>query len=381
MAEYRVGMIGVGRKGTQHARAYALNPRTEVVAAADPDPENLELFCDRFGVPGYDRYEDMLAEQELDIAGPILPVHPNPEVVIACAESGVKAILCEKPMAASLREADRMVEACQARGIKLAAGDLDRNLPGFGKARDLIDSGALGQVRSLTFVGGSGTEISGGGCQILSLMRLLAGDAEVAWVIGWMAQDPWSDHDQGAAGYVRFVNGIEAFIHREPDGRGRGFEVAGTRGLLRYNNEVLSLWQGRDGEEPGAWDDLEKVEETFEASGVYGRRSREYDADGWRWPGDRNVATVQAIVDALDGGVESGGSGQNGLKVLEIAIALRESHRRGHAAVQLPLQDRSLRLFPHASRMDNKKPLFGREAYMAQVRSATRTPSSRGSET
>ena len=48
-ATYRIGVIGCGRKGTEHARAYVLNPRAEVVAAADSDPENLSLFGERFG--------------------------------------------------------------------------------------------------------------------------------------------------------------------------------------------------------------------------------------------------------------------------------------------------------------------------------------------
>ena len=60
---------------------------------------------------------------DLDIAAPILPVKPNPGVVIDCARAGVKAIYCEKPMAASLDEADRMpVEETSSRGIALAFG-------------------------------------------------------------------------------------------------------------------------------------------------------------------------------------------------------------------------------------------------------------------
>ena len=75
---YRVGVIGCGRKGTSHARAYALNPATEVVAAADTDAENLALFCERFGVPGYADYREMLRRERIDIAVPILPVIVNP---------------------------------------------------------------------------------------------------------------------------------------------------------------------------------------------------------------------------------------------------------------------------------------------------------------
>ena len=110
---YRVGVIGCGRKGTSHARAYDLNPSTELVAAADTDNENLELFCKRFGVPGYSNYKEMLRKEKIDIAVPILPVSVNPDVVLGCVESGVKAIACEKPVAAVLSDADQMVEACR----------------------------------------------------------------------------------------------------------------------------------------------------------------------------------------------------------------------------------------------------------------------------
>ena len=130
-AKYRVGMIGIGRKGAQHARAYRIDPRTQIVAAADSDEENLEVFCKRFGVQGYTDYREMLSKESIDITAPILPVGPNPSVVIGCAEAGVKGILCEKPFAPSLREADAMVAACRSNGVKIGAGDLNINLPEY----------------------------------------------------------------------------------------------------------------------------------------------------------------------------------------------------------------------------------------------------------
>lgn len=367
---FRVGVIGAGRKGTSHARAYALNPRTEVVAVADPDEENRELFRRRFGgVPGYADYRRMLAGEAIDIAAPILPVRANPEVVIGCAEAGVRAILCEKPLAVTLADADRMVAVCAARDVRFGAGDLDRNLPAFCQARAFA-AAELGRVRSMTFFGGSGQELSGGGCQIFSLMRLFAGDVDAEFVVGWVARDPASDEDQGGAGYVRFAGGAEAFIHREPDGRGRGFEVACEGGLVRYDNLEVSVWRAPGKERVGA--DLRRVEGVVAPGSVYGRRSGgDYGADGWRWIGDRNVASVQAIVDSLDAGVDPGGSGDNGRKVLELAIAVRESHRRGHAPVRPPLADRSLRILPHPSRMENKKQVLGYQTYMQQLSAHT----------
>ena len=119
MAKYRVGLIGAGRKGTQHARAYMMDERVEVVAVADGDPENLALFQQRTGVAAYADYREMLEKQAIDIAAPILPVSANPEVVIGCAEAGVKAILCEKPISVSLAEVDQMIDVCKSRRIVL----------------------------------------------------------------------------------------------------------------------------------------------------------------------------------------------------------------------------------------------------------------------
>jgi len=363
MPTYRVGVIGCGRKGTGHARTYALHPKTEVVAAADPDPGNLELFRRRFGLSsGYSSYEEMLREEEIDIAAPILPVIANPEAVVACAEAGVRAIFCEKPISASLEDADRMVEACRARSIPLAAGDAYRNFPQLWQAREMMDVGELGEIQSINLYQPT-DEISGGGCQGLSVMRMFARDADVDWVTGWVKGDPFSDEDQGAGGYVRFANGIECFIHCKPEAR-KGIEVLCTKGVFFSDWYSFHLWKPLEDKEPSRWRELDEVEGLFPDSGI---GDRSYDEEGWRTPGTRNKAGVQAIIDALEQGTEPRCSGDNIRKALEIGIALRESHRRDHAPVKLPLQDRSLKIVPHKGRWLSKKDLYGKEWYAEQI--------------
>ena len=362
---YQVGMIGIGRKGAQHARAYRLDPRTQIVAAADSDQENLAVFCKRFGVPGYTNYKDMLANERIDIAAPILPVGPNPSVVIGCAEAGVKGILCEKPFAASLTEADAMVAACRTNNVKIGAGDLNINLPALQKASQIIESDEIGDVKSIHFYGGGGTELSGGGIQQFSLTRMFAGFAEVAWCIGWVDDDPWKDYDQGGSGYIRFANGVEAFFSREPDARGSGFDVNCSKGVLSSNSNILRMY--RSPKEGSSRETMEEIEGLFPKTSVIGKTSSHREPDGWLWPGDRNLASVSLFVDHLQQDLDPPGSGDNGRKVLEIAIGLRESHRRGHTPVRFPIEDRSLRMIPHASRMHYKKPQMGRDAYMRQM--------------
>ena len=367
-APYRVGIIGCGRKGTQYARSYALHPATVVVAAADPDPDNLALFCERFQVPGYRSYEELLASEQLDIAAPILPVSQNPAVVLGCARAEVKAISCEKPMSASLAEADRMVEACAARGIKLGVGDLDRNLPHYQQAATLLASGELGEVVSISVLDGSGSEMSGGGIQRYSLMRLFAGDADVEWVTGWVDDDPWSDDDQGGAGYVRFVNGIEGFIHRQASVR-QGYEVLCSRGLFVSDGAYVHAWKLAEGAARPTADALRPIDGVLPQTHLYRGRAT-HDAEGWRIM-PRQDATVQSMVDALDQDIEPWSNGENGRQALELAIALRESHRRGHTPVYLPLEDRSLKMIPRPGRWGNKKTVYGKEWYAEQIGSGT----------
>ena len=355
---YRVGLIGCGRKGHGHARGYVGNPRTEIVAAADPDSSNLEIFLDCFPVQGYSDYHELLARGDIDIAAPILPVKPNPQVVIDCARAGVKAIYCEKPMAASLEESDAMVEECATRGIAFASGDAYRTMPQHWKVKALIDSGELGEVQSINLYQ-STTEISGGGCQGLSVLRLFAGDAEVDWVTGWCGRDPGDDEDQNMGGYVRFANGVDAFIHckRTPL---EGIEVLCSKGVYHTNWSGGHLWRGE------AHGKLEEDEGFFAEFG---------GTEDWMEPsGTRQRAGIQSIVDSLDTGIEPRCSGGNMRKVLEIAIGLRESHRHNFAPIPFPIQDRSLKIVPYESRFLNKKETLGEEKYAEQIHASAAKP-------
>ena len=372
-AKYRVGVIGCGRAGTTRARAFDLHPLCEVVAIADTDPENLELGCERFKVPGYDTYQAMFENEEIDIAMPVLPVGPNADAVVASAEAGVKAIFCEKPLTASLSDADRMVEACEARGIHFAAGVVISSHQDYRKAYELVSSGEIGEVQRINLY----ERNNQGGCHGLNLIRKFANKAKVDWVVGWVDGDPFSDHEEPyddaetgfgkIGGYVRFSNGIECFSNYKEIGW-KGIEIVGSHGVLyNWNNTGLGLrlFKASNGAPQRSPVNLSEVTGVFEE---FSREEREYDSEGWIYPGDTMMGIVQAIVDSLKGGAELNVTTGDDLRhALEIAIGLRESHRRGHTAIKFPIEDRSLVMYPQRTRWHYKKPLLGREQYMAQV--------------
>ena len=157
-AKYRVGMIGIGRKGgtacegvpdrSAHAdcgrRRYGRGEPRSVLQAV----RRARLYR----LPG-DAEAREHRHRRADSAG-----RPEPGVVIGCAEASVKGILCEKPFAPSLKEADAMVAACRSNGVKIGAGDLNINLPAYQEAAKMIAEGEIGEVKSIHFFGGGGTE-------------------------------------------------------------------------------------------------------------------------------------------------------------------------------------------------------------------------------
>ena len=217
-----------------------------------------------------------------------------------------------------------MVEECRSRAIPFACGDAWRNLPQFWKAREMIDSGELGTVVSIN-VHHPTTEISGGGCQSLSVMRLFAGDAEIDWVVGWTADDPFSDADQGMCGIVRFSNGIDGY-YRSQRASKSGIEVVTTKAVFYSDWTGFHLSKVRDGADVARarWSDFEEVEGLFPATQGWGGSFEK----NWTHMSTRQKESVQSIVDALEKGIEPRCNGDNMRNVLELGIAFRESHRR-----------------------------------------------------
>ncbi len=348
-----------------------------MAAIADTDADNLALGCERFGVPGYNTWEEMFASEEIDIAMPVLPVRPNADAVVASAEAGVKAIFCEKPFTNSLADADRMVEACSSRGVHIASGVMVSSHPDYQKAYELAASGEIGEVRRINLYENNAQ----GGCHGLNLARKFAAKSPVEMVTGRVEGDPFSDYEEpyeegdsgfgGVGGTIRFANGIECFSSFG-DVPWRGIEVVGTRGVIyNRNNTSLGLTLLKaEGEGPvKGVQDLTVVEGVFEE---HSEEPRGFDDEGWMDPGPNMREIVRALVEALEAGVELPVTTGDDLRhALEIALALRESHRRG-SDVSLPLEDRSLVMYPQKMRWYYKKDLHGKEWYAEQMAKARR---------
>ena len=156
MAERRlgVGVVGCGGIGNfAHLNNLARNPRVTVVAVADIDPVKARETAERWGIATYyDNADDLITNPAVEavVVGTWPTAHAGP--VIAAAQAG-KHVLCEKPIATRLDEADAMVAAAETAGVKFAMG----YQPQFGAIwptmKQLLDDGLCGRILGVSIVG------------------------------------------------------------------------------------------------------------------------------------------------------------------------------------------------------------------------------------
>ncbi len=126
-------------------------PEIDLVAGADRDRKRLQAFGKRYGkVALYTDAAEMLHTETLDIVALATNTKGRADLTCLAVNYGVKGIATEKPMGHTLAEADRMVEACADAGVPLCCGAIPVNHPSYAKAKDLVNSGAIGEILSIS---------------------------------------------------------------------------------------------------------------------------------------------------------------------------------------------------------------------------------------
>ncbi len=143
----RVGIAGLGRSGWSiHALALgALEDRYQVVAAMDAKPERREEAAARFACRTYPDFDSLLGDPDIELMVVATPSHLHAEHSIRALEAG-KDVLCEKPMACTVADADRMMDAARRTGRTLAVFQNRRYAPDFQKVQEIVRSGCLGRI-------------------------------------------------------------------------------------------------------------------------------------------------------------------------------------------------------------------------------------------
>lgn len=300
-------------------------PEAELTAIYDDDAARGQPMADRFGVRFTTHLHEALALSDAVFIAAENARHP--ELTLAAAAAG-KHVLCEKPLAITAGDAERMVTACREAGVQLATAFPCRFMPPVLRTKQLIDSGKIGRILAIKATNHgylppgwfTDPEKSGGGAvidhtvHVADLMRWFLG-SEVTSVyaeIGTLFHDLKVD-DAGIL-TLEFANGAFATLDTSWS-RGPGYytwgdvtmEIIGTAGTLSLDafSQHLKLY------------DHAKLQPRIAV-----------------WGGGDDLPLLRAFVQAVRDGRTVPVTGLDGLRATEVAMAAYESARQ-HAPVRL----------------------------------------------
>jgi len=140
----KVAIVGAVFIGETHANSYRQIDNADIVAIVDNVEEKGKKFAEKFGATFYENLDDLIERENVDSIDICTPTFLHPEMAIKAANAG-KNVFCEKPLALSLEETDRIIEAVKKNNVKAMVGHVMRFWPEYAKAKEIVDSGQLGE--------------------------------------------------------------------------------------------------------------------------------------------------------------------------------------------------------------------------------------------
>ncbi|HNZ38735.1 MAG TPA: Gfo/Idh/MocA family oxidoreductase [Candidatus Latescibacteria bacterium] len=348
-ARYRVAIVGCGGIAHTHADSCRKMPEVDIVGLADVRPEALAEFGKTFEVPAERHFTDyvtMFDAVKPDIVCVCTRPAQHCAPTVAALQRGIH-VLCEKPMALDLEEADAMVAASEQSGAKLAINTQRHTDPVYLYAVKLVKEGRIGELRTLrseckTYEAGYG--MMNIGAHYLDAMRLFGSDA--AWVFAHLTNAAGNDitpadiepgeRDTGLTagkactmqiGYASGVMGVSEYWVGTAT---FGFEIVGTKGALAIRGRDASIFVTNGG---GGKANDEILWETIPVP--LADEEKEVVAER-RWS---TIFMMRALIKGIEENAVPACSGYDGRAVLEQIMATYVSQISGSRA-KLPLADR-----------------------------------------
>jgi len=158
MAQLRVGIIGCGRISDLHALGYENLPAARLVAVCDNDRGRAQTKAKAWGAERvYTDYRQLLTDPDIDLVEIVVPHYLHAEMAIAAAQAG-KHVSVQKPMALNATEAEAMIAAAKAAGVKLRVYENFVFYPPYRRAMELIQAGQIGEPQMIHIHLGAGSQ-------------------------------------------------------------------------------------------------------------------------------------------------------------------------------------------------------------------------------
>lgn len=336
----KAALIGLGRMGLRHLDNL-LALKLDVVGVCDPFEQSRVAAKEKASLPDdrlFAEAAEMIAKSkpELLIIATTAPVHA--ELTILAAQSGVKAILCEKPMATSLAAARQMIDACAKTGTKLAINHQMRFMDQYMIPKAMLDSEQFGGVTSIHVSAGN-FGLAMNGSHYFEMFRYIAGAAPVeaqGWFSAETVPNPRGPQFEDRAGCVRLVaaNGVRFTMDCSSD-QGHGCRVCYT---ARNGQIFVDELGGRMDWTVRQKEHLSMPTTRYGMPWEDGARKIE--------PADALVPSLR-VTEALLAG-ENYTTGADGLLAIRALVAAHVSDEQGHRVVRLDEALPEERVFPWA---------------------------------
>jgi UDP-N-acetyl-2-amino-2-deoxyglucuronate dehydrogenase len=340
--DVRIALVGCGRISKNHFDAIAKIEGLALSAVSDVDAERARAAAEQLGVPWFASYAEMLERADADVVTIATPSGLHSAQGVAAAKAG-KHVITEKPMAITLEQADALVHACDAAGVRLFVVKQNRLNPSIQLLKRAVDKGRFGRIylanttvrwnRPQEYYDAApwrGTwEFDGGAfmnqaSHYVDLIQWLVGPVESV-VAKTATQARKIEAEDSGVAVLRFRNGalgvIEVNVLTHPRNWEGSVTIIGERGTAKVGGTAVNRidhWAFAE------YDDDDKLVESVATSppSVYG-----FGHEGYY----RNVLAV------LRGEAQPETDGRAGRKSLELILGIYESAKTGRD-VPLPLR-------------------------------------------
>ena len=338
----RYALVGCGRISKNHFGSIAQHAADfELVAVCDIDAVVLAAHQQQYQVPGYQRMEDMLKAEQIDIVALCTPSGLHPDQAVLAAQYGVH-VLSEKPMATRWQDGLRMVKACDDAGVRLFVVKQNRRNTTLQLLKRAIDDGRFGRIHMVQMNvfwtrpqsyydqgnGWRGTwEFDGGAfmnqaSHYVDLLDWLIGPVEKVQAMTSTTRNIEAE-DTGVLN-IKWRNGalgsMAVTMLTYPNNLEGSITILGETGTARVGGVAVNdiqVWQFADQRDY----DAQTRPANYETTSVYGFGHPLY---------------YQNVMDVLRGRAEPETDGRSGLKSLELLVAAYRAARDG-STVALPL--------------------------------------------
>ncbi len=222
--EKKLKVANIGMKfGMCHVEG-AMNYGAEIAAICDCNEENLRFAGERYGFPEEKRvtdYMDIVNNDEINVVTVAIPDQQHKKVSCDLLRAG-KNVLCEKPLALTREDIEEIIRAADESDAKFMVGQICRFTPAFEKAKEIIDSGAIGEIYFIESeyahdymklcdewrADPARHGVIGGGCHAIDLIRWLVGDPIEVFAYGTHKLLPMVDYDDATIAIMKFDENV-----------------------------------------------------------------------------------------------------------------------------------------------------------------------------